>query len=60
VNNKTVVTSYFLLIMVFWVLMPCDFVGATNPSDEHISSTMTLKMEVIRSSKTLATTYKIM
>jgi hypothetical protein len=46
--------------MVFWVLMPCDFVGATNPSDEHIPSTMTLKMEVICSSKTLATTYKIM
>jgi succinate dehydrogenase hydrophobic anchor subunit len=41
-----------MLIVVFWIVMPCSFVGLRNILAEYIASfsmVVTLKMEVTRS-----------
>jgi hypothetical protein len=53
-------TNFTTSIVVFWVVTPCNLV-LTNIS-EHVSPlsslTSTLKMEVIRSSETLVSSFK--
>jgi hypothetical protein len=43
-----VLTAVKVLIMVFWVVMPCGL-AVTSVSEECITSIFTLKMEVIHS-----------
>jgi hypothetical protein len=43
-----------MLIMVFWVVMPCSLVGSYH----CFGGTSALKMKVIHSSEMMVTTYK--
>jgi hypothetical protein len=47
-------------MLVFWVVTPCGFVGRSNVSEKHTSSTFrsALKMKTVCFSKTLVSTYK--